>query len=130
MDQWDRFQAQQGGRVQDALGFTQTLEVYEPTESFSQADGYSVSYPDAPTATVDAEVAPPEADANRDEGGTTTNADVVIYVDDGTDLSFTDFGESGEAATKVTMVATGESYKLTEATNEQNGLLKLEAVDT
>jgi hypothetical protein len=128
VDQWGRFKEQQRGRVQDALGFDQTLEVFEPTESYSQSEGYDVSYPDTATATVDAEVVPPEEDADRDEGGTKTDADAVLYVADDTGVSFTDFGETGEAATRVLVVATGEMYVVTGATNQQNGLVKLAAV--
>lgn len=128
-DQWDRFQDQQRGRVQDALGFTQTLDVFQPTESFTQGEGWDITYPDSPTTTVDAEIGAPDAEGESTRGGTDVDADVIIRVPDDTAVTWREFGESGEAATRVEDVATGVRYEIETVDDEHNGLLVLQGVE-
>lgn len=126
MDQWERFDAGAERHLEE-LGFVQTLEVYEPAESYTPGDGYTLTYPSTPTDTVDAEVTTPEAVAERTRGGLDTDADVLIYVPDDTGLAFTGYGDSGDAAAKVVDISTGETYRIETRVSEHNGLLRLEA---
>jgi hypothetical protein len=111
------------------LGFENNLEVYETTESHQADGGYDLSYPNSPTDTVDAEITTPEEDADRDEGGTGVDADVVIYVADGSGLTFTEYGDSGQGAAQVVDTGTSTRYEIQTKTDEHNGLLKLTAVE-
>ena len=125
-DAWDRFD-ESAERHLEALGFTQSLEVYEPTETPVAGGGYERSYPDEADATVDAEIATPETLAERSRAGAATDADVVIRVPNDTGLAFTDYGESGEAPARVVDVGTGVTYEVAAVDSEHNGLLRLEA---
>lgn len=126
MDQWERFSEASERHLED-LGYVQTIEVYEPTESYTPGDGYELTYPSSPTGTVDAEVTTPEAVAKRTRGGLDTDADLLIYVPDDTGFSFTGYGSSGDGAAKVVDVETGETYRVETRVSEHNGLLRLEA---
>lgn len=128
-DQWDRFDEQVSGRMQTDLGFEQTLDVYPASESYSQGHGWDVTYPDSPSTTVDAEITTPNSEGDRDTGGTTVEADVVIRVPDDTGVSWDEFGESGEAATRVEDVETGVRYQVETVDSEHNGLLVIQAAE-
>jgi len=126
VDRWGRF-GKGAGRHLSALGWDQNLNVYEPTESYSAGEGYDISYPGSPTDTVDAEITMPDASGDVDPGGTTVDADVVIRVTDDTGVSWREFGESGEAATRVEDTSTGVRYEIETVVSEHNGLLMLAA---
>jgi len=126
--QWSRFESS-AGRTNRALG-AEPIDVYEPSESYTAGDGWSVSYPSSPTTSTSGEVVPPESDPNIDTGGTSQTADLNIYVpwfagygvdgydevDYGSGIQWTDYGESGEAATRVEI--DGAMYEV-EAVDEQ-----------
>jgi hypothetical protein len=127
MDQWDRFAAG-ADRDLEALGYQDTLDVYAPTETYDEADGYVTTYPDQPTRVVDAELATPQADADRQPQGTTSEADLVIRVAEPRD-QWTGYGVDGEATPRVVDRSTGVRYQIVDVASEHNGLLRLEAVE-
>ncbi len=97
--QWDRFD-ESATRTHDALG-AEPIQVYEPTETWQDSGGWNVTYPDTPTNETEGEAVPPESDPNVDEGGTSENVDMNVYVATGSGVAWTDYGESGEAATRI-----------------------------
>ncbi len=112
--QWSRFESS-AGRTNRALG-AEPIDVYEPSESYTAGDGWSVTYPSSPTTTTEGEAVPPESDPNVDEGGTTQTADLGVYVPADSGVAWTDYGESGEAVTRVEI--DGAMYEV-EAVDEQ-----------
>lgn len=103
-----------------------TVDVYEPTESYSQSSGYDVSYPgSATTSGVDARAEPPADQTDRDAGGTTTDHDRVYLVRDDSGVSWTDFGASGQAATRFDDTDTGDRYEVVAVLDERDGLVRL-----
>lgn len=126
-DQWDRFDEQVNGRMQSDLGFEQTLEVYPATETFAQGEGWDISYPSSPSTTVDAEISTPSAEGESTRGGTDVDADVMIRVPDDTGVTWREFGDSEQAATRVEDVETGVRYEIQTVDSEHNGLLLLQA---
>lgn len=112
----------------DALHNT-TIEVYTPTETPDPGQGYSVSYPDVPDATIDAHASSIEDSTDRDEGGTASEADVIIRVKNNTGISWIEYGAESEASIQVVDVDTGVRYEIVAVGSEHNGLLKLEAVE-
>lgn len=115
------------------LTFNSEIEVYEPSESYSPGDGYTVERPDpetdAPGATYEARAMDPQATGERERGGTTTEADRVFEVRDDTGQTWTDFGESGEAAVRVREVGTGVVYTVTTVTDRIDGRERLDCVE-
>ena len=106
-----------------------TIEVYPPSETYSQGDGWSVTYPDNPTETFDARVDEPTADSDRERSGTTAEVDVVILVRDDTGQAWTGYGEQTEAAVRVVDTADGTMYELEDVLEKHNGTLELPAVE-
>jgi len=121
-DQWDRF-ADSAGRTLDALGWDNTAEVYQPTESYNAGDGFETTYPSSATATLDAALDPPSSSPDIDPGGTTETADLTIYVRDDVSVDFNSAGESGEAKTGI--IVDGLKYVVDDIDDQQDGLLAL-----
>jgi len=115
------------------LSYNTRVEVYEPTESYSPGDGYTVTRPnpetDSPDATYEARAMDPQATSERERGGTTTEADRVFEVRDDTGQTWTDYGESGEAAVRVREVDTGIVYTVTTVTDRLDGRERLDCVE-
>mgnify|MGYP000436381089 CR=1 FL=1 len=141
MDSWERFNLG-ADQFLESLGFVQTLEVYPASASYTPGDGWSVTYPDTPDATLDAEIVPPTATATRERGGLDTDADVVIFIEDEPGFSegtfgggsfsavaYTEYGEDGEAPARLRDVTTDTYYELESYEAEHNGLLRLEAME-
>jgi len=130
-DQWDRFAAS-ADRALGALGFEDTVAVFQPTETYSVGEGYALSYPDSPTTTVDGGTEPPSETADTDRGGTTTEADLVVYVRADTGVQWTGAGESGEANTRLEVDGADERYEVDEVEPQFDGwlLLACSEVDT
>jgi len=103
-DQWTRFEAS-ASRTNSALG-AQTIDVFEPTEEWQSSGGWDVTYPDTPTDSAEGECVPPESDPAIDESGTSTTADLGVYVASDSGVAWTDYGESGEAATRIEIAGT------------------------
>lgn len=128
MDTWERFEASASRDLQ-GLGFqTSNLEVYEPDIAHTAGHGYDVTYPGTADHTILAGIEPPSSVSDRDEGGTTIDADIVLYVDDGTAVTWTGYGESGtgdvEANAEV-VLDSGDRYAITDVEDQQDGLLRL-----
>jgi len=137
--QWDRFEAS-ASRTNRALGAEQ-IDVYEPTESWQSSGGWNVSYPSSPTTSTEGEAVPPESDPNVDTGGTSQTADMNVYVPwyagygvDGYDedgygggIDWTDYGESGEAATRIEIA--GTRYEVEAVDPQFDGRNRLSCVE-
>jgi len=115
------------------LTFNTEIEVYEPTESYSPGDGYTVKRPDpetdGPDAIYEARAMDPQATGERERGGTTAEADRVFEVRDDTGQTWTDYGESGEAAVRVREVGTGVVYTVETVTDRIDGRERLDCVE-
>jgi len=121
-DQWDRFAASTD-RMFDSLSFENTVEVYQPTETYEAGDGYDIEYPDTPTTTIDAALDPPSTSPGVDPGGTTETADLTIYVAEDVGIAFNTAGDTGEAETGI--VVDGIKYVIDDIDDQQDGLLAL-----
>jgi hypothetical protein len=120
-DQWTRFEGS-ATRTNRTLG-GESIEVYEPTESYQQGEGWSVSYPDSALSTVTGEAVPPESDPNVDAGGTTETADMGVYVPSDSGVTWTDYGESGEATTRIDV--SDSRYEITGMDEQFDGRVRL-----
>ena len=105
------------------------VDVYEPTESFTQGEGWDVTYPDAASATYDARVDEPSADADRERSGTSSEIDVVVIVRDDTGQQWTGFGDETDAPARVRDWADAKLYEVRTVVDAHNGTLELEAVE-
>jgi len=106
-----------------------TIDVYPPTETHTQGEGWTVTYPNTPTASYDARIDSPSPDAERDRGGTTAEIDVVIRVRDDTGQTWTGWGENTEAAVRVEDTGDGTRYEVQSVVDPHNGTIELEAVE-
>jgi len=121
-DQWDMF-AGSASRTLDGLGWDLTVAVYQPTETYNPGDGFSVTYPDTATTTLDGGLDPPSDSADVDAGGTTETADLTVYVLADTDTEFVTAGASGDPPTGV--IVDGARYVVDTSENQFDGLLEL-----
>lgn len=113
----------------DAL-WNADVDVFEPTVSYDQGDGFDVSYPgwpDAPDATVEARVESPEADAYRQRSGLREEIDLIVRVRDDTDQEWTGFGDEQEAPAHIGV--DGVRYEIRSDVDRRDGLLELEATE-
>lgn len=124
MNQWDRF-ADDAGRTLTALGWTDSVDVYQPTEGYTAGAGYDVNYPDTPTETIDAALDTPSVSAGEDRGGTTETADRMIYVRADLGIDFRGAGRSGEAKTGLETTTDGTRYIVDTVEPQDDGFLKL-----
>jgi len=120
--QWDRF-ADTASRTLDALGYEDNVEVYQPAETYEAGEGYSIEYPDAPTATIDGALDTPSSDSDKDAGGTTESVDLTIGVRKTMNIAWNDAGDSGEAKTGVEVE--GTQYVVDTIDDQYDGLLEL-----
>lgn len=127
-DQWDRFADQQRD-AQGDLGFANSLRVYNATQTYAAGQGYDETYTEHADSPIDAEITAPDDEADRDAGGTTAEADVVLYVADDTGIMWAEAGTESEHATQVKDVATGDRYEVRALSSEHNGLYKIAAVE-
>jgi len=127
--QWDRFETS-ASRTLAGLGYEQNVDIYQPSETYVQGEGYDVEYPDTPTATIDGALEPPSTRTDVDPGGTTEQADLTVYVRPDVGVTFQAGGDSGEAETGV--VVDGLKYIVDDIDDQQDGLLALgcDEVDT
>lgn len=112
----------------DALHNT-TIDVFEPAESFSQGDGWSVTYPDSASATYDARVESPTDDVERTVYGTVGEIDVDVRVRDDTGQQWKSFGDDTEAPARITDTGTGITYEVQAVVEQHDGLVRLGAVE-
>ena len=125
-DQWERF-ASEASRTLDALGWNESVAVYQPTESYTAGDGYEITYPEEPTARLDAALSPPSVAADIDRGGTTESADLTVHLAADVKIAFNDAGETGEALTGLE--AAGRQYVVDEAEPQRDVFLLLRCVE-
>jgi len=121
-NQWDRF-ADSASRTLDALGYENNVDVYQPSETYEAGEGYSTSYPDSPTDTINGALEPPSTDPDVDAGGTTESVDLTVYVREDVTIAFNDAGESGEA--KTGLIVNGTQYVVDSVDDQQDGFLEL-----
>lgn len=112
----------------DSLATT-TIDVLEPTESYTPGDGVDITYPDTPTATYDARVEQPSDDTDSDRSGTSAEVDAVVRVRDDTGQQWTGFGDGGEASTHVVDTATGIRYEVQGIVDAKDGVITLEVAE-
>lgn len=115
-------------RVHDVMENT-TIDVFEPSESFTQGDGWTVTYPDTADASYSARVEEPDADNDRERSGTTSEIDAVVRVRDDTGQQWTGFGDETEASIRVRDTADSRLYEVQSVVDTHNGWLKLAAVE-
>jgi len=111
----------------DSLSFENTVEVYQPTETYTPGDGYNTEYPDSPTATIDGALDAPTSSADADAGGTTEAVDLTVYIDETVNISWNDAGDSGESETGIKV--SGVKYTVDDIDEQHDGLLKLDCVE-
>jgi len=116
-------------RVHDRDLSNTTIEVYEPSESYTAGEGFDVSYPASPDATYTARVSSVSRSPQRDDGGTTAEADAVVTVRDDTGQTWTDFTDEAEAPVELVDTADGTRYEVEATTDPHNGLLELEVAE-
>jgi|GEM_PF-1106838 len=105
-----------------------TIEVYEPSVDYAAGDGFDVTYPslDSPSAEYDARVDAPSPSSERQRSGTTSKIDAIVRVRDDTGQQWTEFGEDGDAPTRLRDTADGRVYEVTAVTDPHNGTLQLD----
>lgn len=107
-----------------------TIDVYEPTESYSAGEGYTVTYPDSPTESgIPARADSPQPSSDRDTGGTTSEVDQVYRVRDDARSTWTGFGEDGEAPARIEDTDTNTTYVVQTPVDERNGIIRLECTE-
>jgi hypothetical protein len=116
-------------RVHSSTLANTTIEVFEPTVSYEQGDGFDVSYPDTPSAEYDARVDSPSASNDRERSGTTSEIDVIVRVRDDTGQQWTGWGEEAEAPVHICDTADGTRYEVQSVVDPHNGTVELEAIE-
>jgi len=126
-DQWDRFDASSPRSI-DRLGFEENVVVEEPTETYDPAKGgYVTTY--SQVATVSAEIVPPGADPQVTEGGTLAEKDLMVYVDDDEPYAFTEYGDSGSGAARLSVDGYDDPYRVEERNEQLDGYIQLGCVE-
>lgn len=128
MDQWDRFDASAPRQI-DELGFSDNIDVFEPTETYTAGEGFSTTYPGSADQTISGEVVPPSADPLVQENGTLAEKDLMVYVDDDTGLAFTEYGESGESSAKLSISGFDDDFRVEERNDQLDGYIQLGCVE-
>jgi hypothetical protein len=120
-----------GLRRQLDFSHNSRIEVYEPSESYQPGDGFELTVPDPDTDAPDdeyrAEARDPTDDPTRERAGTESELDRVFLVRDDTGQQWTDFGQSGEAATRIREVRTGNDYVVESVSDRHDGRERLAA---
>lgn len=129
--QWDRFSKRNRELVQEDLGFSDNVEVFTPSESYTAGDGFTTSY--SSEGLYDWELSQPSSMPDQDAGGTTVSADMIAHAPDDilTNLpnGLTEYGESGEAPARVEAQDSNIMYEVSTFDNERNGVLRVELVE-
>jgi len=97
---------------------------------WQSSGGWDVTYPDTPTDSAEGEAVPPESDPNIDESGTSTTADLGVYVASDSGVAWTDYGESGEAATRIEIAGTRYEVEAVDPQFDGRDRLSCVEVDT
>lgn len=127
MTQWDTFDASTP-RTLERLGFSDNVEVFEPTESYSSSEGgFSQSY--TSQGTIPGEVVPPEADPQVLSSGTLAEKDLMVYVNNDAGFQFTEYGTSGDASAKLRIDGYDDDYRVEERNEQLDGYIQLGCVE-
>jgi|APHM01.1.fsa_nt_gi hypothetical protein len=116
-------------RVHSAALVNTTIEVSEPTETYTPGGGFGVSYSNKPDATFDVRLSSPSASTDRDRGGTTGEIDATISIRDDTGQQFVDYTDELEAPVEIVDTADGTRYEVESRTDPHNGLIELDVVE-
>lgn len=108
------------------LTYNTKIEVFEPSVNYSAGDGYDISYPDFPTAEYESRLDSPTSSSDQQRSGTTSDVDATIHVRDDTGQQWTEFGDSGDAASRVRDIKDGRTYEVQSVTDPHDGRLVLE----
>lgn len=127
-DQWGRFESNASRHLTD-LGYENNLRVYTPTTTYTEGEGYDSTYSEATDSPISAEITTPDDDADKDEGGTTAEADLVILVSDDSPITWTEAGSESDAATRVEPDQTDIRYEVRTKEQTPDGLLRLMVVE-
>jgi hypothetical protein len=126
-DQWDRFDASSPRTLRN-LGFEDNITVEEPTETYDpDKGGYVTEYSEV--ATVTGEVAPPSADPQVTEGGTLAEKDLMVYVNNDEPYDFTEYGDSGSGAARLSIDGYDDNYRVEERNEQLDGYIQLGCVE-
>jgi hypothetical protein len=106
-----------------------TIEVFEPTETYTAGEGFSVEYSDTPDATFDVRLSSPSATTDRNRGGTTGEIDATVSIRDDVGQEFVDFTDELQAPVEIRDSADGTRYEVESVTDPHNGLLELDVVE-
>lgn len=104
-----------------------TVQVFQPSVTYSPGDGFTVSYPDTPDAELDARVSTPSPAGEKERGGTTAELDATIHVRSDVSVQLTGFGDDGEASARLTDTRTGIQYRAETVTDRTGGLTVIQA---
>ena len=109
-----------------------TIEVFNPSVTYTQGEGFDVTYPGFPgsaDATYDARLEEPTAGEEKQRSGTTSEVDVEIRVRDDTGQQWTGWGEEADAPAHVQDTADGTRYEIQTVVDRHDGLVELGAVE-
>lgn len=104
-----------------------TVEVRQPSVSYSPGDGFSVTFPDSPDAELDARVSTPSPAGQKERGGTSAEIDATIHIRSDVSPQLTGFGDDGEAAARLTNTRTGTEFRAETVTDRSGGLTVIQA---
>lgn len=131
MTQWDRFSERQRRLTQEDIGFSDSVEIFVPTEMYVAGKGYTTEY--ASDGIYSWEISRPSSMPDQDAGGTTISADLIAHAPDTVldDLpnGLTEYGESGEAPARVEPQDSPITYEVSTFDDERNGVLRVELVE-
>jgi hypothetical protein len=116
-------------RVHSATLANTTVEVFQPSVAYRPGDGFDVSYPDTPDATLDARVDGQNAGGEKERGGTNAEIDATVRVRDDVSVQLTGYGEDGEASARLVDTDTGIEYRVESVVNPSGGITELQVVE-
>jgi len=116
-------------RVHDTTLTNTTIEVFEPTVSYSAGDGFSVSYPDTPSASYAARIDGQNETGTKERGGTTAEIDATVRVRDDLDQQWVGYGENGDAELRIVDTETGNEYAVESVSEPEGGLTVLRVTE-
>lgn len=126
VDQWERFQ-KRGAQSLDDLGWEDNADLYQPIESYTAGEGYSIDYPDTATQTLTASITPPQPQTDVDSGGTTQTADLTLHIDPQR-IEWREAGDEGNAPTGF--IVDGDKYLVETTTLTRDGWRRIELAET
>lgn len=105
------------------------IEVYEPSVSYTQGEGWDVSYPSTPNSVYDARVESPDATEEKQRSGTDVEIDAIVRVRDDTGQQWTGWGEEETAAVRVLDANDQTTYEVQTVVTQHDGTVEMEVVE-